>query len=406
MRARPCGTRKPSGALGLLLAAAFAVTSCGGGRPATVESNAGEETAQTLRVATFNIWELGREKLDQSSAEGVWDHPQLQSAAEIVQRTRPDVLLLNEIDFDAEGRENARLFVERYLRVAQGDQQPIDYPHVFFEPTNTGMPSGHDLDNDGKNDGAADAYGFGHYPGQYGMALLSRLPIDSAGARTFQKLLWRDMPGHLMPDGEDGRPEWYSAEEKAVFRLSSKNHWDVPVRVGAANLHLLASHPTPHVFDGDEDRNGRRNFDEVRLWADYLTGGEAAAYIVDDTGRRGPLPAGAHFVVLGDLNADPWGDASYGRTAISQLLEHPRVRDPQPRGAGGAAVDRPYDGPAELRTARYGRIDYVLPSRSLEVKDAGIFWPGPDDPLRRLASGEERASDHALVWVDVTVPDH
>ncbi len=391
------------------LAVLLGATACAGSEEPP-EATQSAETIATVRVAAFNIWELSREKLDPSNAQGVWDHPQLRSAAEIIQRVRPDVLLLNEIDFDAERRENARLFVERYLKVSQGGQEPIDYPHVFFEPSNTGVPSGHDLDNDDRTDGPADAYGFGRYPGQYAMALLSRLPIDAANARTFQKLLWADMPGHLIPDGQDGRPAFYSPEEAAILRLSSKSHWDVPVLLGDHTLHVLASHPTPPVFDGEEDHNGRRNFDEIRLWADYLSGGEAAVppeggqrntYAVDDSGRTGGLPAGAHFVVLGDLNADPYREATYGRTAISQLLDHPRVQDPQPKSAGGAAVDRPYDGPGELRTAPYGRIDYVLPSRTLEVQGAGVFWPGPDDPLRPLMDGDGKASDHALVWVDV-----
>ena len=373
----------------------------GGGEVDAPHQSRAEET---MRFATFNIWELSREKLDHSSAEGRWDHPQLMSAAEIVQRVRPDVLLLNEIDFDAGKRENARLFVERYLKVSQVGQEPIDYTHIFFEPSNTGVPSGHDFNNDGKSGGPDDAYGFGRYQGQYAMALLSRLPIDTSSARAFQNLLWRDMPGHLMPDGQDGRPEWYSAEEVEIFRLSSKSHWDVPIRVGSTIVHVLASHPTPPVFDGEEDRNGRRNFDEIRLWADYLTSSEEDnAYLVDDAGEAGSLPADAHFIVMGDLNADPWGDAAYGRTAISQLLEHPRIQDPRPRGAGGAAVERPYDGPAEQRTADYGRIDYVLPSRTLEVRGSEVFWPGPDDPLRHLVEGDEKASDHALVWVDIAV---
>ncbi len=399
---------EPRGRTAIILTASLLLAvGCG---PGDVEDPATEGTPRsqprdvTVRVACFNIWELGRDKLDQQSAEGSWDHPQLASAAEIIQRVRPDVVLLNEIDFDAEKRENARLFVERYLRVGQGGQEPIDYPHIFFEPSNTGVPAGHDFNNDGKTDSPEDSYGFGNYPGQYAMALLSRLPIDSANARTFQKLLWRDMPGNLMPDGEGERPEWYDSEELAIFRLSSKSHWDVPIQVGATSLHILASHPTPPVFDGDEDRNGRRNFDEIRLWADYLTGGEAASYIVDDAGVSSPLAADAHFVLVGDLNADPWGDATYGRTAISQLLEHPRIQDTDPRGDGGAAVDRPYDGPPALRTAPYGRIDYALPSHNLEVKDSGVFWPGPDDPLRHLVDGEAKASDHALVWVDVVVP--
>ncbi|MEM7582502.1 MAG: endonuclease/exonuclease/phosphatase family protein [Acidobacteriota bacterium] len=368
-----------------------------GGTPASV---AAPEAEQVVRIACFNVKELGRDKLDQLE-DGVGAHPQLRSAAEIIQRLRPDVLLLNEIDFDDE-RQAVELFHERYLAVSQNGQEPISYAHRFFEATNTGVPSGHDFDNDGKTDGPADAYGFGRYPGQYGMALLSHLPIDAASARTFRELRWRDMPGNLMPDGSDGKPDWYNAEETEIFRLSSKSHWDVPVEIGERTVHILASHPTPPVFDGDEDANGRRNFDEIRLWADYLTGGDAASYLVDDRGQAGALAADASFVVMGDLNADPFNaENPYGRTAISQLLEHPRIRDPHPRHAGGPVVDRPYAGPTEERTAAYGRLDYVLPSRDLEVRDAGVFWPPPDDPLHHLVAGEAEASDHALVWIDV-----
>jgi hypothetical protein len=38
-------------------------------------------------------------------------------------------------------------------------------------------------------------------------------------------------------------------------------------------VHFLVSHSTLPVFDGPEDRNGRRNFDEIRFWADYISPG-------------------------------------------------------------------------------------------------------------------------------------
>ncbi len=385
------------------------VTACDA-TPGADSEVAGEPPARTVRVASFNIWELSRDKLDRFDAEGRGADPQLRSAAEVVQRLRPEILLLNEIDFDPEERANARLFVERYLAVSQGGQEPIDYPHVFFEPVNTGVPSGLDLDNDGDADDPEDCYGFGRYPGQYGMALLSQLEIDAASARTFRHFPWRDMPGHLMPDGEAGRPAWYEVEAASRLRLSSKSHWDVPVRLGARTpearrLHVLASHPTPPAFDGEEDRNGRRNFDEIRLWVDYLAGGEAAAYLVDDAGVAGGLDPAASFVLLGDLNADPVNDqAPYGRTAIGQLLDHPRVADPLPTGPGGVAEERPYDGRRDTRTSSWGRIDYALPSADLEVQGSGVFWPAPGNPLRRLVDGEARSSDHRLVWIDVVIP--
>jgi hypothetical protein len=190
------------------------------------------------------------------------------------------------------------------------------------------------------------------------------------------------------------------------FRLSSKSHWDVPLVVEGRVIHLLASHPTPPIFDDATDFNGRRNFDEIRLWADYITGGTTAAYLVDDQGRPGGLAIGSSFVVLGDLNAEPLQDPpTYWRTSISQLLDHPGVHDPQPLGEGDWPLvpdRRPYPGDSRAQTSSFGRLDYVLPSRDLEVVSSGVWYPRTGDPLRALVTAPEAASDHALVWLDLT----
>jgi endonuclease/exonuclease/phosphatase family metal-dependent hydrolase len=360
----------------------------------------------TVRFAQFNIWELSRNKLDEVDERGRGSNRQLLKAAEILQRMRPDVLLVNEIDHDGEGR-NVELFQERYLARAREGQAPLRYPHVFFAPVNTGEPSGLDLDNDGSTDGPGDAWGFGRYPGQYGMALLSRFPIAGT-PRTLRTLRWRDMPGNLIPDGRGGRPAWYDEEEAAALRLSSKSHWDVPLDVGGTVVHVLAAHPTPSVFDGPEDYNGRRTFDEIRLLADYIAGGPRGAYISDDAGRPGPLAPDAPFVVMGDLNADPVLDEGpYGEPAVMQLLELERVQDPAPASPGGAkqAVSTGSPGYGERWTTRYGRLDYVLPSLGLEVRGSGVFWPEPGDPLARLVDDPDAASDHHLVWLDIALPE-
>jgi endonuclease/exonuclease/phosphatase family metal-dependent hydrolase len=359
-----------------------------------------------VRFATFNIQELRSGKLTAVDPAGHGTNPQLVKAAAVIQRIRPDILLINEIDFDPAAR-NATLFRDRYLRVSQSGGEPIDFPHLFVAPVNTGVPTGRDLDQDGRADGPGDAFGFGHYPGEYGMALLSRHPIEESRVRTFQRFAWREMPGNLIPDGASGKPPYYTPEQAAVLRLSSKSHWDVPVRTGGATVHVLASHPTPPIFDGPEDRNGRRNFDENRLWADYITGGAAAAYIVDDRGRRGGLPTGELFVIMGDLNSDPVKmepHAAYSRPTIQQILQHPRVMDPKPRSLGSAVDAADYPGDRTVRTNAFGRIDYVLPCRELPVRDAGVFWPPPGDPLHELVSPPEPSSDHRLVWTDVLVP--
>jgi endonuclease/exonuclease/phosphatase family metal-dependent hydrolase len=192
-------------------------------------------------------------------------------------------------------------------------------------------------------------------------------------------------------------------------------------------VHVLASHPTPPVFDGAEDRNGTRNADEIRFWADYVSAGRRSRYIYDDDGVRGGLPAGAAFVVMGDLNADPANDGDGIDGGVQQITSHPLVRDPLPASAGAqeAATEQGganggHDSDPALDTADFAdfpgasgnlRVDYVLPSRPLRILDAGVFWPLRADPLRRLTGEYDRqwtngfpSSDHRLVWVDVAVP--
>ncbi|NPD06616.1 endonuclease/exonuclease/phosphatase family protein [Nocardioides sp. zg-1308] len=374
-----------------------------------------------LRFSTFNA-SLNRLTAGELVSDlSTPDDPQAAAVAETIQRTDPDVLLINEFDY-VEGGVAAELFRENYLEVGHNGAAPVDYPYYFVAPVNTGVPSGLDLDNSGTVEGGNDAYGFGTFPGQYGMVVYSKYPIASDDVRTFQDFLWKDMPGALLPD-DPATPaprDWYSPAELDVFRLSSKSHWDVPIRVpGREPVHFLVSHPTPPTFDGTEDRNGTRNHDEIRFWADYVSGGRQAGYIYDDEGRRGGLERHRHFVIAGDQNADPYDGDSVDE-AINQLLDHPRVQDPHPTSTGAveqarlqAGANLTHTGPDAEDTADFDdlvgrgpgnlRADYVLPSRTLQVRGAGVYWLPTSDPLfsRLVGVYPFPASDHRLVWVDV-----
>jgi hypothetical protein len=370
-----------------------------------------------VRFATFNA-SLNRfaegDLVRDLSTPG---NAQAAAVAETIQRTDPDVLLINEFDY-VEGGRAAELFRDNYLEVGHNGAAPVDYPYFYVAPVNTGVPSGLDLDNSGTVGGGNDAFGFGTFPGQYGMVVYSKHPIATDDVRTFQDFLWKDMPGAVLPD-DPATPEpadWYSPAELDAVRLSSKSHWDVPIRIGGRTVHFLVSHPTPPTFDGAEDRNGTRNHDEIRLWADYVR--DRADYLYDDEGTYGGLPRGSRFVIAGDQNADPFDGDSFD-DAILQLLDHPRVRDPHPRSRGAveaaardAGANLDHTGPAAQDTADFAdalpngpgnlRADYVLPDRSTKVRDAGVFWPESDDPLFRLVGTFPfPASDHRLVWVDV-----
>lgn len=419
-----------------------------------------DTTAQTVRFATFNA-SLNRNASGDLLADLV--NPggtgstvaQAHNVAEIIQRVMPDVLLVNEFDFDTHGTpgasstpmalgyssEAARLFQENYLSASHGNAvrgttTGIDFAYRYTPNTNTGLASGLDLDNSNTVGGGNDAFGFGNYAGQYGFTIYSKYEITNV--RTFQTFLWKDMPGNLLTNDPTANPltGYYSPAAVDALRLSSKNHVDVTLNVNGEEVHLLAAHPTPPTFDGPEDRNGKRNADEIRFWADYVSADGSGDYIYDDQGSTGGLTAGAKFVIVGDYNADPFDGDSYNN-AISQLLDNPQVNasmTPASEGGVQAANDPHNNGSAnqnhagdpQFDTADFSdaapgnlRVDYVLPSANMQIDASGVFWPTDSDQTDANTTGElfdligtygnqglyagYPSSDHKLVWADIQV---
>ncbi len=373
-----------------------------------------QEAAQAgvVRVATFNC-SLNRNRSGELLSDlQSGNNKQAREVAAILRTVRPDIVLLNEFDYDEAG-ESIDAFRTNYLEAAVDwtSQPALKFEHAFSGPVNTGVPSELDLDHDGKTGGWGDAFGFGRFPGQYGMVVLSRFPIDAAAARSFQKLLWKNLPTSAVPAAiTAGAEAWYSESDLTTLRLSSKSHWDVPVKIGNKTFHVLVSHPTPPAFDGPEDRNGRRNHDEIRLWAEYISD-QPSPWLTDDKGISGGLPSDASFVILGDQNADP-SDGNSFPGAIDLLLKHPRINSSHvPTSEGGVEatrlqgkINKQHKGDPSHDTSDFSdgsvgnlRADYVLPSRDLEVSAAQIFWPKNGEPGADLVE----CSDHRLVWIDL-----
>lgn len=373
-----------------------------------------EEQEPILRVATFNVSMEANNYKDMSETPGPQvleavlasgEHAQVKNIAEIIQRVNPDIILLSEFDYIPDVSKGVKKFVSAYLNVSQQGQKPVNYPFVYISPVNTGEPSPFDLDNNGKEERVGgDAYGYGLYPGQYGMALLSKYPIDVDNVHTLTAFKWRDMPDALtIFDPDTGQP-WYDEAEWASVRLSSKSHWDIPVKVNGHTVHILAMHPTPPTFDGPEDRNGKRNADEIRLMADYLSPYKGQ-YIYDDNNKAAGLTEESRFVLVGDFNAADIGD-KHRPDVIEQLTKNPLVNSSLiPESEGGAeAFEESF---SSRYTAYWGaRADYVLPSSyGIVPKKGGVFWPKPEDALYRLVADRKASSDHRLVWLDITLID-
>ena len=70
--------------------------------------------------------------------EQTFDSLPAEQIPEIIQRARPQVLLINEFDYVENGLA-AELFQDNYLSISQNGATPIEYGHYFVAPSNTGI---------------------------------------------------------------------------------------------------------------------------------------------------------------------------------------------------------------------------------------------------------------------------
>lgn len=333
--------------------------------------------AEPLRLVLWNV-ELQRSGpglLLRDIAGG--REEQVAAIVAVLARLDADIVVLTNLDHDP--GLHALSALEQRLR-----QAGRPYPHLFAPRPNSGQPTGIDIDGDGQSHGPDDAQGWGRFPGQGGTAVLSRLPLLADRAQDYSAFLWADLPQANLPPGMD-------PGLAAIQRLSSHSHLVLPVRLpGDRPLSLMIWHATPPVFDGPEDRNGRRNADEAAFWHHLLEG------------RIGVAPPDPPFVLLGTANLDPL-DGDGDPAALRGLLLHPALADPAPRGTHGRREAGHLGDPA-LDTALFPetgglRVDYLLPSRDLRIIDSGILWPPTADPLTPTL---QAASRHYPIWLDVS----
>lgn len=367
---------------------------------------------------------------------------QIRNVAAVIQKNRPNILMMAEFNNDGIGEDKTALigFQENYLSVAQSidgaggvtNLEPIVFPYFESYSTNTGLASGLDLDNDGTIGGLGDDWGFGQYHGKYAFALMSQYKIDTKNTRSFQKFKWKDLENEQIPtitvcddlskipDGMSCGDEWYSAEEWEQVRISSKNHVDAPIIIPTTNgeevIHLLMSHPTPPVFD--TGKNKAQNAAEIKFWNQYIQGKE---FFYDDSGLNGGLADGAKFVIMGDQNLDPV--AGDGEMAVMQTLHDNDLVNqnvmngelyPTSFGASEHAVNESSEHPKPNRiSSTFGLgVDYAIPSANLDVIDTGVYWSASYEEGRKLfddariglyGNGKDVSSDHRMTWIKVNL---
>lgn len=313
-------------------------------------------SADTIRVATYNT-ELSRDGpglLLRDIQKGT--DRQVVAILDVLTAARSDILVLQGVDYDLEGRA-----IEALANALQS--RGLNYPYRYAAPPNAGLMTPLDLDGDGRMGGPGDAQGYGRFFGEGAMAILSRFPINTADVQDYSTLLWRDLPKALLPGTADA--PFPSPDAHAVQRLPSHGHWVVPITHPTLGpVHILTYHASPPVFDGPEDRNGRRNHDETIFWLHYLDG-------------HFDTPPAERYLLIGDANLDPTKGDGRGE-AMRRLLDDARLQDPL---SGQTTVKWSQTGPL--------RVDYALPSADWTVLNAGVAAPNPE------------ASRHQLVWVEL-----
>lgn len=336
----------------------------------------------TLATFTTQFSHSGPGLLLQHLQKG--DEPQVEQDIAAILAMRADVVVLTSFDFDYDGLALAAL----QKRLA--DKGLVYADSLGLQP-NTGIPTWLDLNHDGALSGPRDAQAYGRFAGQAGMAILSRYPLDRDHIRDFTALLWKDLPdANLPPDMTD--------DARLLQRLSTSGHYEVPVIYAKGKaLRLLVWSATPPVFDGPEDRNGRRNADETALWLHLLDG--TLPKIAPETGSYAPPTP--PFVILGQGNLDPLDGSGLPQT-LRALLNNPLLQDPEPRGIVGRIDNGQRGDPALdttlLKSGTGLRLDYLLPSRKIVVQSSAVLWPAQKPPMA------EPVTQHFPVWARLTLP--
>lgn len=294
------------------------------------------------------------------------DDPQIEAVLSVITAVKPDILVLGGIDWDYDGRAIGAL--KQALQTAGHGMA-----HHFAGPTNRGVHTGLDMDQDGRLQEPEDAIGFARFTGGDSLAVFSQYPIDFESIRDDTQMLWADLPNALLP--YPGQPDGLDT----ALPLSTTAHWIIPIQTASTPVWIGTFFATPPVFDGPEDRNGRRNHDEVMYWANLLDGTLKPA-----------APDG--LIIAGHANLDPKRGQGR-RAAIQTLIDHTKLDDPH---GDQITVDWRRDDLEDMR------VSYVLPDTTWHVVDAGVYWPASDTPEREMAVA---ASRHRLVWVDVIAKD-
>lgn len=315
-----------------------------------------ENVGQRLRVATFDAGLSSREPGLLAADLAGGQNARAQQVAEVIKRADADVLLLTGFDADEQALAT---FNNEYLKNASSDGPAVDYRYRYVGPSNLGVASGADLDQDKIVGGPGDAWGYGEFPGQGSMVLLSRHPIDIGDIQVLTDQRWAEVPGNRL--AEAGLTQTASA----AIPVMESGLWDVPLTIAGQKLRVIAVQARP----GSEQLGyaAARHHDELTVIGDWV---DAADYLRDD---QGAAPSNtAPYVVMGELGRDERHNA-----AVDSLLEKIGVAE----------------------QGIHDQLNYILPDGAFSIVNHGSIELQPVDgaPDQDAEAGEPSE----LLWSDL-----
>ena len=270
----------------------------------------------------------------------------IQLAVDRIVAADADILIVGDIDDDRDHLA-ADAFRQRIATAGRA------YPHMAVLRSNGGrLLASH------------RTAGYGDFHGDGAVVVLSRYEITQV---------------HDLQDWTCAQVQCHFDTDPSMV-LSSRLMGMAGIMGPTGPMWIGITHATPPVFDGPEDRNGWRNFDQLMFWRDVLD-------------RRYDLPRPDVIALL--ANIDPAvGEGT--KEGIQTVITDPRLRDSAPQGChyllGCSSVTAywPVPGPGAMRTY------YLLPAREWAIVQSGLSWgtPSPDE------------SRHALVWMQLEEEAH
>lgn len=322
----------------------------------------------------------------------------------MIQRNDPDVIILNEFDYDD---ISLRLwnFRKEYLGAGQRGQSPVDFPIVTaLLLIRESIPAWISMETVPWGTLAmltalVNTLVITVWPS---CRSIRWMPTTPALSRSCCGLICRATRFRWSTTSQPLR----AAPSACAYRANLIG-MSLADGGGAVPSSSLTSHSA--LVEGPERLATKRNGDEIRLMADYIAGGERAKWIVGTTNLRRGDKSDEHFIFFGDQNSDPSDGGNSGQASIGQILGLERVCDPKPtsRGAVKAAEEQTGNAGTRTHTSRTPQTSVSRRRATCASITSYLLQPGrggqpkysgpPQEELGELM-GPDATSDHHLVW--------